>query len=263
MSLFARRRSAPGPSPSTRDTATALTTIEAGIAFGLRDERMPSRIPTLHFTVSVNGTWSLDGNAPPLHHAPDSLARIHLREQAARILRRHTVLAIPAAQDAVNAVIARPLTPEPWLTVHGMACLTVSDADRALAEEHLRRAQHGDLEREETRRRIGFLRAILSDPDQRTAWWIDQYPERLAEMELMTAAVKTVTPPRDSASGTVEEEVARFVDQLLAEMRTPQQREVFLRALTQTLSALGSNDLRAAAARWMPACAIRPGADVE
>ncbi|WP_257002045.1 hypothetical protein [Streptomyces sp. WZ.A104] len=41
-------------------------------------------------------------------------------------------------------------------------------------------------------------------------------------MEQMTAAVKTVTPPRNSASGTVEEEVARFVDQLFAEMRTPQ-----------------------------------------
>ncbi|MEU6485821.1 hypothetical protein [Streptomyces sp. NPDC046887] len=261
MSLFARRRSAPGPSPSAYDTATAPVTPEAGTPFSLRDEHIPSRVPSLHFAVAINGTWNLDDGSPLQHHAPDSLARNHLREHAARILRRHTVLAIPAARDAVNAVIARPLAPEPGLTVHGMACLTVSDADQALAQEHLRRAQQGDLGREETRRRIDFLRAVLSDPDQRTVWWIDQYPERLAELKQVQDAVRGLTPPRDSTRDTVEDEVARFVDQLLAEMRTPQQREVLLRALTQTLRALGSTDLQNAATRWMPSAHTEPGAD--
>ncbi|MFD7547881.1 hypothetical protein [Streptomyces sp. NPDC059816] len=261
MSLFARRRGAPGPSPSAYDTATVPVAPEAGTPFSLCDEHIPSRVPSLHFTIAINGTWNLDDGSPLQHHAPDSLARNHLREHAARILKRHTVLAIPAARDAVNAVIARPLAPEPGLRVHGLACLTVSDADQALAQEHLRRAQQGDLGREETRRRIGFLRAILSDPDQRTVWWIDQYPERLAELKQVQEAVRGLTPPHDSTRDTVEDEVAWFVDQLLAEMRTPQQREVFLRALTQTLHALGSTDLQSAATRWMPSAPAKPGAD--
>ncbi|MBU6529583.1 hypothetical protein [Streptomyces mayonensis] len=161
----------------------------------------------------------------------------------------------------MNAVIARPLTPEPGLTVHGEAWLTLTDADLSIAEEHLKRTQHGDLEREEMRHRIDFLRSVLSDPDQRTVWWIDQYPERLAELHQVQEATAGVTPPRDHTHNTVEDEVARFVDQLLAEMRTPQQREVFLRALTQTLRALGSTDLEHAAARLATSPSARPGAD--
>ncbi|MGW7351656.1 hypothetical protein [Streptomyces sp. NPDC054784] len=227
----------------------------------MRDERMTSRVPSLHFTVSIEGSWNSGEGPPPEHHSPVSLARHHLREHAARTLRRHTVLETPAAQDALNAIIARPLSPEPGLIVHGTACLMVSDTDRALAEEHLQRTRQGDLEREETRRRIDFLRAILSDPDQRTVWWIDQYPERLDELSQVKAAGAEITPPRDFARDTVQDEVGRFVDQLLAEMRTPQQREVFLRALTHTLRALGSTDLQNAAARLMSPRTTEPGAD--
>ncbi|TDC76477.1 hypothetical protein [Streptomyces hainanensis] len=227
----------------------------------MSDERMPSRVPSLHFTVSIDGTWRPDDGPPSQRHAPLSLAREHLREQAARALKRHSVLEITAAEDAVNAVIARPLSPEPGLTVHGTACLTVSETDIALAEEHLRRTRQEDLEREELHRRIAFLRAILSDPEQCTVWWIDQYADRLAELDQVKAAVAGITPPRDSARDTMRNEVARFVDQLLVEMRTPQQREVFLRALTRTLHALGSTDLQNAAARWMSTRPTEPGAD--
>ncbi|MFG3430371.1 hypothetical protein [Streptomyces californicus] len=261
MSLFARRRGAPGPPTSPHDMPAAPITPEAGTPFTLSDEHLPSRIPTLRFTISVNGTWTLANHTPLEHHAPNTIARNHIREHAARILRRHTILAIPAAQDAVNAVIGRRLSPQPGLTVSGTAALTVSDTDHALAQEHLRHAQRGDLEREEIRRRITFLRNVLSDPAQLTVWWIDQYPERLTELAQVQEAVRAVTPSHDSEQATVEDEVAWFVDQLLAEMRTPQQREVFLRALTQTLHALGSTGLQNAAARWLPSSRPDPGAD--
>ncbi|WP_406426393.1 hypothetical protein [Streptomyces sp. NBC_00147] len=255
MSLFARRRREPSPSlaPAGRGADPATPASEQHVLVDA--ERLPSRIPTIHFTVSIEGTWDLLDDGPHEHHAPSALARHHLREHAARALRHHTVLEIPAGEDAVNTVIARPLSPEPWLVMHGTAHLTVSDMDRTLAEEHLRQAQHGDLERQETSRRIAFLQAILSDPDQRTVWWIDQYPNRLGELTQMTEAVKDLNPPHDATRDSVRDEVARFVDQLLTDIRTPQQREVFLRALTQTLRALGSSELRSTANRWLSAVA--------
>ncbi|WP_329456765.1 hypothetical protein [Streptomyces sp. NBC_01497] len=218
----------------------------------IEGERLPSRVPSVHFTISIQGIWKPTSDGPsPQHHAPAALARHHLREQAARTLRRRTVLERAAAQDAVNAVIARPLSPEPWLVVHGTAHLTVADTDQALADEHLRHEQRGDLEREDTARRIAFLQAILSDADQRTVWWVDQYPDRLGDLDEIPKAIKNLNPPRDFTHDGVRDEVARFIDQLLTDIRTPQQREVFLRALTQTLRALGSTELQRTATQWL------------
>ncbi|WP_181793298.1 hypothetical protein [Streptomyces sp. WELS2] len=215
----------------------------------------------MHFTVRIEGTWHPLGDTSAGHHAPAALARHHLREHTARILRHHSVLGLLAARDAVNATIAHPMSPEPWPETRGTAHLTVADADRNLAEEHLRRAQQGALEREETHRRIAFLQAILSDPDQRVAWWIDQYPERLGELAQLSTAVKDPRPPRDSTRDGLHAEAAWFAEQLLADLHTPHQREIFLRALTQTLRTLGSTDLQNMASRWLSTLDTQPGAD--
>ncbi|WP_461033018.1 hypothetical protein [Streptomyces mayteni] len=131
----------------------------------MSDEHMPSHVPSLHFTVCIDGTWRLADGPPPQHHAPASLARDHLREQAARILKRHNVLEIPAAEDAVNAVIARPLSPEPGIIVHGTVRLTVSDTDVTLAEEHLRRTRQDAFGRLDA----DYDNAGVRSPDVETA----------------------------------------------------------------------------------------------
>lgn len=53
MSLFTWRRSAQGPSPSIQEMVTAAAAPGAPITFSMHDERMPSRLTSLHFTVSV------------------------------------------------------------------------------------------------------------------------------------------------------------------------------------------------------------------
>ncbi|MBR8642147.1 hypothetical protein KEF29_29560 [Streptomyces tuirus] len=222
---------------------------------------MPSRVPTLHFTVRIGATWDPRGDGPPEHHDPPSLVRHLLREHTARILQRYSVLDLPAAQDAVNATIDRPWSPEPWLVIRGHAGLTASEADQQLAEEHLRRAQSGDLDREETHRRVTFLQSVLADSDRRRVWWIDQYPDRLSELDHLVKAVADLKPPRDSSRDGLHAEVAWFVDQLLTDLHTQHQREIFLRALTQTLRTLGSTDLQNTAARWLADRLAEPGAD--
>ncbi|WDM15146.1 hypothetical protein J3S85_28710 [Streptomyces lavenduligriseus] len=261
MSLFSRRNRQPGPPPAPAEVAAVPAEEQTGRHLLIEDEHMPSRMTGVHFTVRIEGAWHPLDDTPAGHHAPAALARHHLREHTARILRRYSVLELPAARDAVNATIARPMSPEPWLETRGTAHLTVAAADRTLAEEHLRRAQQGALEREETHRRIAFLQAILSDPDQRVAWWIDQYPERLSELVQLSTAVKDLRPPRDSARDGLDAEVVWFVEQLLTDLHTPHQREVFLRALTQTLRTLGSTDLQNVAGRWLSTLDTQPGAD--
>lgn len=161
----------------------------------------------------------------------------------------------------MNATIDRPWSPEPWLVIRGHAGLTTSDADQQLAEEHLRRAQSGDLDREETHRRTTVLQSTLADPDRRRVWWIDQYPERLNELDHLVKAVADLKPPRDSSRDGLQAEVAWFVDQLLNDLHTQHQREIFLRALTQTLRTLGSTDLQNTAARWLADRLAEPGVD--
>ncbi len=222
---------------------------------------MPSRVSSVHFTVRVVAVWNPLGDDPPEHHDPPSVVRHHLREQITRILQRYSVLDVLAAQDALNTTIDRPWSPEPWLVTRGHAELTVPKADWHLAGEHLRRAQDGDLGREETHRRVDFLQSVLSDPDRRRVWWIDQYPDRLNELDHLTKAVADLKPPRDSSRDSLHAEVAWFVDQLLTDLHTQHQREIFLRALTQTLRALGSTDLQNTAARWLANRPTEPGVD--
>ncbi len=221
---------------------------------------MPSRVPSVHFMVRIDATWHPRGDDPLEHNDSPSFVRHQLREHIARTLQRYSVLDLPAAQDAVNATIDRPWSPEPWLVIRGHAALTVSDADLHLAGKHLRRAQSGDLDREETNRRVTFLQAILSDPDRRRVWWIDQYPDRLDELELLKV-LADLKSPRDSGREGLHAEVAWFVDQLLTDLHTQHQREIFLRALTQTLRTLGSTDLQNMSARWLADRLAEPGVD--
>ncbi|MFZ4267550.1 hypothetical protein [Streptomyces arboris] len=207
----------------------------------------------MFFTVHIDGSWQLAEIGPKDRRDPTVLARHHLRECTRRALTRHTVLERAAAQDAVNLAIAHTTGPEgDALAVGGIADLTVTEADLALAEEHLRREQLGDLDRGDEHRRLIFRQRILADPDLRPVWWIDQYPERINELERLDTAVQGLRPPRGLDHGVLRDEIVRFIDHLLTDIRTPHQREIFLRALTQTLHTLGSTELRQTAATWLP-----------
>ncbi|MEU8706031.1 hypothetical protein [Streptomyces sp. NPDC048565] len=226
------------------------------------DERLPSRVPSVFFTVCIDGSWQLAETGPRDRRDPAVLARHRLRERTRRALTRHTVLELGAAQDAVNLAIAYPPDPvHDALTVRGTASLTVTGPDLALAEEHLRREQQGDLDRGDEHRRLVFRQRILADPDLRPVWWIDRYPERINDLNQLNTAVQGLKPPRSLEHHALRDEIVRFIDQLLMDIRTPHQREIFLRALTQTLQALGSTELHQTAAAWLPTTRTDSGDD--
>ncbi|WP_307076149.1 hypothetical protein [Streptomyces canus] len=188
-----------------------------------------------------------------------ALARHQLRERIRRTLAFYTVLDAGSAQDAVNADITQWHNADPRLETRGSVRLSVGAQDASLAEEHLRKEQARSLEQQETLRRLTFLQHVMSDPDLRLVWWIDRHPDRLHELDAVGTALQDLRPPRDPSYDVLRDEVVRFVDQLLADIRTPQQRQVFLRALAQTLQALGSTELHTAAAQWLDTAAPDPG----
>ncbi len=238
-----------------RPTGPPASTVAPGSEghFSIRGERLPSQVPSVFFTVYINGAWRLPDDETPEHCDPAVRARHQARDHTRHTLSRYSVLDLPAAQDAVNVAVARWHDPDTGLDMSGTVQLMVEKRQRALAEEHLRAEQSGDLGREEIRRQLTFLQRILADPDQRLVWWIDKYPDRLGELKEIEDALQRIKPPRDPTHNVLRDEIVRFVDQLLSDIRTPQQREVFLRAFAQTLEALGSAELKAAATQWLPA----------
>ncbi|MEU9034616.1 hypothetical protein AB0D45_06835 [Streptomyces sp. NPDC048352] len=255
MSFLTRRLGRPKPPSAEIGPAAASEASASEGVVELRDERFASRVPSIFFTAHIQGSWLVPEEAP--YERIDSVAlparvRHVLRERARRTLSRHSVLELPAAQDEVNLAMARPNQPVRQFTAYGSARLTVDKEDRNVAQEHLRRAQLTDLEQHDAQRRLVFLQSLLADPDLRRVWWIDRHPERLDALQDLQDQVKDLRAPNGTDRDAVRGEVFRFVDQLLTDMRTPQQREVFLRALTQALHALGSTELQQTAATWLP-----------
>ncbi|MGE7389361.1 hypothetical protein ACQKM2_28200 [Streptomyces sp. NPDC004126] len=221
-------------------------------------------MPSIFFTAHIHGSWQVPEEGP--HEQLDSVAlparaRHALRERARRTLSRYSVLELPAAQDDVNLAMARPIQPAGGFTAYGSARLTVDEGDRNVAHEHLRRAQLTDLEQQDAQRRLVFLQGLLANPDLRRVWWIDRHPDRLDALQDLEERVKDLRAPHDTDRDAVRGEVIRFVDQMLTDMRTPQQREVLLRALTQSLHALGSTELQQTAATWLPTRLTDSGGD--
>ena len=238
--------------PSVNSTATPMIENCCQGSFSIRGERLPSCVPAVYFTVGISGLWRYEADMAPEHQDLAVLSRHHLREQARRILAHYSVLDPIAAQDAVNVAMARQAQSHQGLTATGVVHVTVRRRDRMLALEHLRTEQRGDVERQELHRHIAFLHRILSDPDQCRVWWIDRYPDRLGDLKLLATEVQELKPPHKISHDMLRDEVIRFVDQLLTDIRTPQQREILLRAFTQTLQTLGiDNNLQSTASDWL------------
>jgi hypothetical protein len=174
-----------------------------------------------------------------------------LREQVGRTLARFSVLDAFAAQDAANTAIGRPMRPLPGLMVQGTVRVIAGKRSQVLARDHLGIEQRNDLKREEVRRHLAFMQQILSDSDLRRVWWIDTYPDRIADLKEIVGQTKDLKPPRRVSHDALRDEVVRFVDQLLNDVRTPQQREVFLVALARTMQVLGNRDLKEVASNWL------------
>lgn len=253
--MFARWRRSQGPT----DEATPEVPASASRAVEVRGDRLPSRDPSVFFTVRIDGVWRPCENELSQDVNLAVLARHQLREQVRRTLVFYTVLDAAAAQDAVNADITGWHSAEPGLEIRGSVRLTVEAQDKALAEEHLRQDRARSLDQQETLGRLTFLQRVMSDPDLRLVWWIDRHPDRINELRDVKTTLQDLKPPHDPSHDVLRDEVVRFVDQLLADIRTPQQREVFLRALAQTLHVLGRTELQAAAAQWLDAAAPDSG----
>ncbi|MEV7863725.1 hypothetical protein AB0O86_34275 [Streptomyces hirsutus] len=243
MSLLPWRRNDAQPSPSGTD-------VEATYLLTMRGEQMVSHLTGVLFSVRIDGAWRWTHTDPPTHHDPAAAARNHLRRQAARILRRHSVLNLPAAQDSVNTVLSKWSCPLAGLEAGGTAHLDVSAHDRGLAEEHSRRQQATDLAHEAELHRLTQLQQILADRDLRRVWWIAQFPDRFAECDALADALQGLSSPHEAEEDGIRDDIRRFTDKLLTDLHTPQQREVFLTALIRTLHALGHDELKTAATHF-------------
>ncbi|PAK27698.1 hypothetical protein CJD44_02735 [Streptomyces sp. alain-838] len=218
----------------------------------LHGERMASRISSVFFTVGISGSWRHTGAAPSPHHDPAALARDHLRRQAAQALRKYCVLDAAAAQDAANAALAQPPQESP-LEITGNVRLEVTDLDRGLAEEHARRKSAADLDHEEETYRLAHLQRILADADLRRVWWITRFPDRFTDLEGFKTALDGLPPSTEPAEDDLRGDIRSFTDRLVTALHTPEQREVFLHALVQTLTIVGHHNLASDAARWRTA----------
>ncbi|MEW1926768.1 hypothetical protein [Streptomyces sp. NPDC088360] len=242
MSIWTWRRKAPSmPATASTDGAHPLV---------INSEQMPSHITSVCFTVRINGMWRPADDDAPEHHDPAAVARHHLRQTTAGVLRQRSVLSLAAAQDAANTALMRWFRPTTGLEVTGAVEITVFPPNRDLAAEHARRQQRADLEHEDELRHLTHLQAVLADPDLRRVWWIAQYPDRHSELGDLTKALKDLPLPHEATEDDARSGIKRFTDQLLTTLHTPQQREILLKALTQTLRALGHHELSNSAAHW-------------
>ncbi|MGW5126975.1 hypothetical protein ACWEQ7_23610 [Streptomyces sp. NPDC004069] len=210
---------------------------------------MASHISSVYFTVRITGSWQWTHPGNTGRGELAMPAREHLRRQAAGILCRRSVLDLAAAHDATNSLLQRGY-PMPGLEVSGTAELSVTAADRALAEEHARRQQAADLEHGEELHRLAQLQRVLADPDLRRVWWMAQFPDRFNDLDNLAQALKGLPAPQEPQDDDLRGDIRRFTDDLVTTLHTPQQREVFVQALVQTLTALGHHDLTTAAALW-------------
>lgn len=211
---------------------------------------MPSHIASVFFTVRIDGAWRPTPEQALDHHDPGALAGHQLRQHLAPVLRRHSVLDPAAARDAANTALARWLPATAGLEITGSVQLTVSAPGHALAEEHARRQQAADLEHEDEMRRLAHLQRVLADPDLRRVWWIAQYPDRHQDLTPLKEALNGLPLPHETTDDGIRSDIRRFTDRLLTTLHTPQQREVFLQALTQVLHTLGHHGLKSTATHW-------------
>ncbi|MFF4323289.1 hypothetical protein [Streptomyces sp. NPDC001568] len=211
---------------------------------------MASRLKAVHFTVRINGTWRRTETDSPELQDPAATARDHLRRHTAKVLRAHSILDLAAAQDAVNADLGRWSCAAPGLTCSGSALLNAMPHDRHLAQEHALRQQTLILAHEEELDRLARLQGVLADPDLRRVWWIDRFPERSDALATLTTALNDLRPPDKAGSDGIRGDILRFTEQLITDLHTPQQREIFLKALIQTLRTLGHHSLKDAADHW-------------
>ncbi|WSQ15102.1 hypothetical protein OG604_49515 [Streptomyces sp. NBC_01231] len=211
---------------------------------------MSSHLASVLFAVRIDGAWRWTHTDPPDHHDLEAVARDHLRQQAARVLRRHSVLNLAAAQDAANSALGKWSCPFPGLEAIGGVHLNVPVRDRGLAEDHARRQQAADLAHEEELHRLAHLQHILADPNLRRVWWIAQFPDRFNDLGSLATVLQGLPSPHEAEDDGIRSDIRRFADQLVTDLHTPQQREVFLTALIQTLHALGHHELKNSAAHF-------------
>jgi hypothetical protein len=243
VSLLPRRNRVGRSTPYASSTGTAHPLVLTG-------ERMPSHLVSVFFTARIEGTWRCTGITASDHQASAALARDHLRRTVARAVRPYSVLDMAAAQDAANAAL------EHWsrvseLEAAGAVELQVTAHDRGLAEEHARRQQAADLDHEEELYRLAQLQRVLADPDLRRVWWITRYPDRFNDINGLKTALEGLPQPHEPADDDLRGDIKRFTDRLLTDLHTPEQREIFLQALVQTLNVLGQHDLKKTAAQWL------------
>ncbi|MFF1263557.1 hypothetical protein ACFVZT_43005 [Streptomyces sp. NPDC058321] len=237
-----RRRGRPArPAAETAGTGTAHP-------LALSDERIASRIGSVCFTVRITGSWRWTHPGDAGRGDLALPAREHLRRQAAEILCRQSVLDLAAAHDAANSSLDQGSYAMPGLEVAGTAELSVAAADRALAEEHARRQQAADLEHGEELHRLAQLQRVLADPDLRRVWWMARFPDRFNDLDALAEKLNGLPAPQTAQDDDLRGDIRRFTDDLVTTLHTPQQREVFVQALVQTLTALGHHHLTTAAA---------------
>lgn len=247
---------APSPSAMHRRESSGGITLPPIV------EPARSSVPGLHFTLRLDGFWRpYDGDIPD-HLALAALARHHLRERACAVLQRYTLDDTAAARDAVNTKIGRWTDPGIGIELRGIASLSLTRAERRAVRRWRRERDAVDLAHHQQLYEITRLRGILTDPQLRTVWLLDRHPDKPGLLDRF-ADPSVLTPARSLETSQEELRVAvtRFVDDLLEAVRTPEQKEVFLKVLLRALQEFGTPDLHARALRWQQSTLSPPAAE--
>ncbi|MFD5099836.1 hypothetical protein [Streptomyces albidochromogenes] len=98
-------------------------------------------------------------------------------------------------------------------------------------------------------RRLTHLQRVLAHPDLRRVWWLDQFPDRYNQHPDPIDESRGLPAPRQPGDDGMRRDFKHFTNQFLTALHTPQQPELFLSLLSQTLHILGQHDLKSTAAQ--------------
>lgn len=159
---------------------------------------------TVHYTeTSANGS----GGA-------EKAVYDHLRRVAEGVTRRSSVLDVTQVELAINAVIGRPVV-----------VAEVVQVDRArvrlqIAAEMKEAARKREMRRLQVEELRHLQRTIFADPVLARLWWLDEHPDRLADLVKLDNAFDRLTALASTPSdGAGWEHIAKVLESFVRDLK--------------------------------------------
>ncbi|WP_147450891.1 hypothetical protein [Streptomyces hoynatensis] len=158
-----------------------------------------------------------------------------MRDVAASVAERYSVVQADDAEAAINRELSTPIRSDSRLSVSGRTALSVSEETSAAAQRREAAVQHEQVRAAAELARLEALRELLLDRRLGLAWWVDRYADAqfavgdpaaktrsvLTAFGLLTDALRA-----DMARGRPDENAAirARVEELLAAFHDPATR---------------------------------------